>query len=275
MTTLKTDHLNIKINEQLILKDISLAIRPGQFILLVGESGCGKSTLMTALAGLYPKYGGELSQTVLLDKQNIANIKANFRAKKVAMLFQHPDQQFAMDRVEDELIFSLENLSLSKQDIDIRINEALRAVGIESLRYSELAYLSGGELQKVALAETLAMGAEIILLDEPFAAVDPIHRQELQLLLKKLADQGHGILVADHDTSDYRTLITDVFCIKNKTLHQIETHEFDTMFNQHSVQKLLTNKPIEELAFSMADVTIKNGDMFILKKAILNGPNKK
>ncbi len=109
MTELKANHLDIKFDDEIILEDISLEIRPEQFILLVGSSGCGKSTLMTALAGLYPKYGGEVS----LNHQSIAQIKANHRAKKVAMLFQHPDQQFAVDRVEDELIFSLENLSLT------------------------------------------------------------------------------------------------------------------------------------------------------------------
>ncbi|MBZ1515354.1 ABC transporter ATP-binding protein, partial [Leuconostoc mesenteroides] len=223
MTELKANHLDIKFDDEIILEDISLEIRPEQFILLVGSSGCGKSTLMTALAGLYPKYGGELSQEVSLNHQSIAQIKANHRAKKVAMLFQHPDQQFAMDRVEDELIFSLENLSLTTEEIDKRINSALSEVGIESLRHRELSYLSGGELQKVALAETLAMGAEIILLDEPFAAVDPEHRHELQVLLKKLVDQGHGILVSDHDTSGYENLITDLYRIENRHIACIDS----------------------------------------------------
>lgn len=283
MTILKTSHLDIKIDEQLILKDITLSIQPGQFILLVGESGCGKSTLMTALAGLYPKYGGELSETVLLNKHNIATIKANFRSRKVAMLFQHPDQQFAMDRVEDELIFSLENLSLSKQEIDKRINEALIEVGIEPLRHSDLAHLSGGELQKVALAETLAMGAEIILLDEPFAAVDPVHRKELQLLLKKLADRGHGILVSDHDTSGYQSLMTNVFRIANKTLYQAGKNEIKDMFNEYSPQLLKVHNEVDELSFNMVDVTLKNGIMPILKNSdfkwtknkitLITGPN--
>lgn len=283
MTELKANHLDIKFDDEIILEDISLEIRPEQFILLVGSSGCGKSTLMTALAGLYPKYGGELSQKVSLNHQSIAQIKANHRAKKVAMLFQHPDQQFAMDRVEDELIFSLENLSLTTEEIDKRINSALSEVGIESLRHRELSYLSGGELQKVALAETLAMGAEIILLDEPFAAVDPEHRQELQVLLKKLVDQGHGILVSDHDTSGYENLITDLYRIENRHIAPVDSTVWSSFFKQDVNDGIVTNNDFNESVFSMAHVTVNNGKQSILKNSsfewakdkitLITGPN--
>ncbi len=283
MTELKANHLDIKFDDEIILEDISLEIRPEQFILLVGSSGCGKSTLMTALAGLYPKYGGELSQEVSLNHQSIAQIKANHRAKKVAMLFQHPDQQFAMDRVEDELIFSLENLSLTTEEIDKRINSALSEVGIESLRHRELSYLSGGELQKVALAETLAMGAEIILLDEPFAAVDPEHRHELQVLLKKLVDQGHGILVSDHDTSGYENLITDLYRIENRHIACVDSTAWSPFFKQDVNDRIVTNDEFNESVFSMAHVTVNNGKQSILKNSsfewakdkitLITGPN--
>lgn len=283
MTELKANHLDIKFDDEIILEDISLEIRPEQFILLVGSSGCGKSTLMTALAGLYPKYGGELSQEVSLNHQSIAQIKANHRAKKVAMLFQHPDQQFAMNRVEDELIFSLENLSLTTEEIDKRINSALSEVGIESLRHRELSYLSGGELQKVALAETLAMGAEIILLDEPFAAVDPEHRQELQVLLKKLVDQGHGILVSDHDTSGYENLITDLYRIENRHIAPVDSTVWSSFFKQDVNDGIVTNNDFNESVFSMAHVTVNNGKQSILKNSsfewakdkitLITGPN--
>lgn len=283
MTELKANHLDIKFDDEIILEDISLEIRPEQFILLVGSSGCGKSTLMTALAGLYPKYGGELSQEVSLNHQSIAQIKANHRAKKVAMLFQHPDQQFAMDRVEDELVFSLENLSLTTEEIDKRINSALSEVGIESLRHRELSYLSGGELQKVALAETLAMGAEIILLDEPFAAVDPEHRQELQILLKKLVDQGHGILVSDHDTSGYENLITDLYRIENRHIAPVDSTVWSSFFKQDVNDGIVTNNDFNESVFSMAHVTVNNGKQSILKNSsfewakdkitLITGPN--
>ena len=104
-------------------------------------------------------------------------------------------------------------MSLSKQEIDTRINEALIEVGIESLRHSDLAHLSGGELQKVALAETLAMGAEIILLDEPFNGLDFSSVLEVKKILGELIQEGKTILLTSHHQQDLDAICDELYII--------------------------------------------------------------
>lgn len=272
---LETHQLSIQYDNQIILKDVDFELESKQFALLVGPSGCGKSTLMMALAGLYPKYGGVLSSAVTLDGLAVHSIKANQRAPQIAILFQHPEQQFAMDNVRDEMIFALENLSLAAEEIDKRIDKALQSVGIASLQHRQLSQLSGGELQKVALAETLALGAEIILLDEPFAAVDPIHRQELQLVLKRLVDEGHGILVSDHDKSNYDTLITHLYHMENQQLERVADAAWGDFFKSTQQQNRVDNAPFNQNIFQMQHMGLSNGKQRILENTDLVWPKGK
>ncbi|MFT9213217.1 ABC transporter ATP-binding protein [Liquorilactobacillus ghanensis] len=207
MTVLSADQLTFSYDDQkpAVFKKLDFKIENGTFGLLTGPSGCGKSTLFKLLAGLYPQYGGQLlTGKVTLDGQNIAEIVPFARAGKVAMLFQNPSRQFAMRTVQEQLQFALENLQLSPIEIRQRISAALTELKLEKFRSRQLTTLSGGEQQRIALATILAIDSEIILLDEPFANVDPHGRQQLLADLKKLQQTRHKtILIADHDPSGY------------------------------------------------------------------------
>lgn len=207
MAELAAKQLSFRYKPQkpLIFKNLNFQIEPQTFGLLTGPSGSGKSTLFKLLAGLYPQYGGQLENgQILLDQKNCAQLPPFERAKKVALLFQNPSRQFAMKTVKEQLIFALENIQLPAAKIQARIDQVLTELQLEPFKNRRLQTLSGGEQQRVALATVLALDSKIILLDEPFANVDPIGRSLLLADLKQL-QQKHGktILIADHDLTGY------------------------------------------------------------------------
>jgi energy-coupling factor transport system ATP-binding protein len=156
------------------LQDVSLAIEPGELVVLLGPSGSGKSTLLRALAGLVPHFhGGRFSGSV-----DVAGMDTRVRrpadlAGTVATLFQDPEDQVVMTRVENEVAFGLENLGVAPAKIPERARAALAAVGAAHLAGRAVAELSGGELQRVCLAATLALEPRLLLLDEPTSQLDP------------------------------------------------------------------------------------------------------
>lgn len=131
------------------------------------------------------------------------------------MLFQNPSQQFTMKTLKRELIFALENLGISPEEMNQKIQTALQLVQTQTLFTRELATLSGGEKQKAALTVLLAMNPDILLLDEPFASIDPTSRKQFIQILARLHQAGKTILVCDHDFSDYADVVDQVVTLKN------------------------------------------------------------
>lgn len=203
-----------------IIEDINFTPKPASFNLLAGSSGSGKSTLLKIMAGLYPQFGGTItSGQVLLNGQEIGPIVPFERAQRIALLFQNPDRQFAMSTAWEQLIFSLENLQLSPELITQRATDALQKFDLWELRNQSLQTLSGGEQQRVALANILALDSDIILLDEPFANVDPTGRQTILSQLKLLQiEHGKTIIISDHDLHDYIDLADAVFTLEQQHL---------------------------------------------------------
>ncbi|WP_318767340.1 ABC transporter ATP-binding protein [Lactiplantibacillus carotarum] len=203
-----------------ILEHVTLTFPAHQFTLLTGPSGTGKSTLLQLMAGLLAR--GKDHGQIRYDNVELTDIPATERSRHVAMMFQNPNQQFAMDTVENELIFALENQRVDPHVIGHRLTSALDFVGISDLQKRPLAQLSGGEKQKVALAVIVAMDSDVILLDEPFASVDPIARAGLLRRLVELRDQrGKTIILADHDFAGYANLVDQVVQITPD--HQLTT----------------------------------------------------
>ncbi|ABJ64893.1 ABC transporter ATP-binding protein [Levilactobacillus brevis] len=191
--------------EHPVLADLSATFPDGSFNLLTGPSGGGKSTLLKLIAGLLPLPTGS---QITLAGQALQELPATQRASQVAMLFQEPSTQFTMDTVLDELRFALENQQIPAAEMPAKIAAALDFVGITSLKNRHLTHLSGGEQQKVALAVIVAMDSKVILLDEPFASIDPAARLDLLQNLVQLS-QAHSktIILADHDLSFYERWI--------------------------------------------------------------------
>ncbi|MBM7617160.1 energy-coupling factor transport system ATP-binding protein [Weissella uvarum] len=288
MTTLSVNHFSFQYDEThpAQLHDVTWQPQPGSFNLLVGPSGSGKSTLLHAMAGLLPHYGGQILQgNIALDGVPIDTVAPFERSKRVGLLFQNPNRQFAMQTPTEELRFALENLQLPKDVIEARIPESLTAVGISHLAHHKITTLSGGEKQKVALATVLALGSDFILLDEPFANVDPVARESLLALLKTLQQDLHKtIIVTDHDLSGYTSLVDNIYQLNPETKSlQVASQDIFAQFIEvapawFKPQVAVANSPLalEQVGLTVADRTLLTDATFQFPKGqlgLLSGAN--
>ena len=168
------------------LKDIDLSVEEGTFVGLIGPSGAGKSTLASAITGAIPHhYRGRLFGSTLVAGLDTCEAPLTDIAKVVGSVLQDIDAQMVASVVEDELLFGLENFGIDHREIEGRIASALDAVGIADLRHREIATLSGGQKQKVAIAAILAMAPRVIVMDEPTSALDPASARDVFEVLRR------------------------------------------------------------------------------------------
>jgi len=182
------------------LKDISIEIREGEFILIVGKSGCGKSTLCRTLNGLVPHfYGGTFSGRVIIDGIDTRKTTPSKLAGTIGMIFQDPENQLIMTNVENELAFGLENIALPVEKIRERIERYSYRFGLNNLIHRFIPELSGGEKQKVALASILAMQPKYLVLDEPTSQLDEENARTFLEAIKNLnVSVGITIILVEH-----------------------------------------------------------------------------
>lgn len=156
------------------LERVSLAVAEGEFVGIIGPSGAGKSTLAGVMSGAVPHhFSGELYGACLVDGKDTCEVTLTDVSRLVGSVLQDIDAQFVASNVRDELLFGLENFGVAHDEIPARMQQALETVGIEDLRDREIATLSGGQKQKVAIAAILALRPRVLVLDEPTAALDP------------------------------------------------------------------------------------------------------
>ncbi|MBE3588012.1 MAG: ATP-binding cassette domain-containing protein [Thermoanaerobacteraceae bacterium] len=177
------------------LKGLSLSIPRGSRVAILGPNGAGKSTLLLHLNGLYLPQRG---------KVRVAGLEVNARTAReikarVGLVFQDPDDQVFSATVAEDVAFGPVNMGLSPQEVERRVQEALAAVNMEAYRDKAPYHLSYGQKKRVAIAGVLAMGPEIIVLDEPMAYLDPRGQDTLLEILNRLHRRGTTILVATHD----------------------------------------------------------------------------
>ena len=156
------------------LSHVSLNVNRGDFVGVIGPSGAGKSTLAACLSGAIPHhFGGTLYGAVRVDGSDTCEVSLTDISQVVGSVLQDIDTQMVASVVEDEMLFGLENFGVPHDQIEERIGRTLDTVGITELRHREIATLSGGQKQKVAIAAILALEPQVLVLDEPTAALDP------------------------------------------------------------------------------------------------------
>ncbi|MEM2929488.1 MAG: ABC transporter ATP-binding protein [Thermoproteota archaeon] len=161
-------------SEKQALSDFNLIVEEGESLLITGPSGCGKSTLARILMGLIPhSYPGELQGEAYIFGMDVRSTPVSRIATCCGIVFQNPDNQLFTFSVEDDVAFGPENLALPPDEIERRVDDALRLVGIEHLRYMSPNSLSGGEQQKAAIASILSMKPSLLIFDEPTSMLDP------------------------------------------------------------------------------------------------------
>ncbi|MDH7508653.1 MAG: energy-coupling factor transporter ATPase [Methanomassiliicoccales archaeon] len=182
------------------IRNISIEIREGEFILIVGKSGCGKSTLCRTLNGLVPHfYGGTFSGSVTIDGIDTKKTSPSKLAGTIGMIFQDPENQLVMTNVENELAFGLENIGLPVEKIRERIEQYISYFGLRNFGNRFIPELSGGEKQKVALASILAMQPKYLILDEPTSQLDGENAQAFLESIKNLnVSMGITIILVEH-----------------------------------------------------------------------------
>ncbi|RDW17000.1 cobalt ABC transporter ATP-binding protein [Oceanobacillus arenosus] len=183
--------------DKLVLDNLNFEVEKGAFIGIIGENTAGKSTLCYALTGLVPNFfKGAYGGTILIDDlDEISDV-----TRKVGLVFDQPFSQMTGSKttVYEEIAFGLENSGVEREEMRIRIDESLRLMDIEHLQNKNPYDLSGGQMQRVAIASVLAMKPDVIVLDEPTSQLDPKGSDEVFQVITKLAKSGITIIMAEH-----------------------------------------------------------------------------
>ncbi len=181
------------------LDHVSLDIASGEFVGVIGPSGAGKSTLAAVMSGAIPHhYRGQLFGAALVDGRDTCEVTLTDISRIVGSVNQDIDAQMVASVAEDELLFGLENFGVPHEEIPARVAEALETAGIAHLREREIATLSGGQKQKVAIAAILALAPRVLVLDEPTAALDPVSSSAVFDTLRELnASAGITVVVIE------------------------------------------------------------------------------
>ena len=196
LISIKNVSFSYRPDSPLVLDDVSGDIKEGEFVAILGYNGSGKSTLAKLLNGiLLPTKGDVFIDGInTKDEDKLIQIRKN-----VGMVFQNPDNQIVATIVEEDIAFAPENLGLPQEEIEKRVTDAIEAVGLNKHRFDAPYKLSGGQKQRVAIAGVLAMEPRCIVLDEPTAMLDPVGRQLVMNVVKKLnKEKGITIVLITH-----------------------------------------------------------------------------
>lgn len=200
-----------------VLENINLTVEYGETVLLSGVSGEGKSTLLSIINGVIPFVNsGKFSGSVEIDGKDVTKLKISERSKLIGTVLQNADEQIIYDLVNEEIAFGCENLNITCEEIDRRIERFTTLMQIE--KNAKTKTLSGGQKQRLITASTLAMEQKIIILDEPLANLDTHTAHILLKALRNLANSGYAVLIVEHRLDVVKNYIDKVMRIENKQL---------------------------------------------------------
>lgn len=219
--SIKVENLTYIYNEglpfaQKALDNITFEVKDGDFVGLIGHTGSGKSTLIQHLNGIMKPHSGKIyiNDFDITDKeQNLTEIR-----KRVGIVFQYPEYQLFEETVAKDIAFGPSNLGLSQEEIDERVREAMKDVGLSYEEFAEKSPfdLSGGQKRRVAIAGVIAMHPELLILDEPTAGLDPGGRDEIFNLIKSLHANGDMTVILSSHSMDDMAKLVNTLMVMNK-----------------------------------------------------------
>ena len=195
---LKAEHLIKKYKSRTVVKDVSVQVEQGEIVGLLGPNGAGKTTSFYMIVGLITPNGGR----IFLDDQEITKEPVYKRAQLGVGYLAQEASVFRRLSVEDNIRAVLEMTKMTKEEQKDRLEEMLDEFGLQHIRKSLGIQLSGGERRRTEIARALSIRPKFILLDEPFAGVDPIAVEDIQNIVQKLKDKNIGILITDHNVQE-------------------------------------------------------------------------
>ena len=214
MHKLEVKDLKKTIKKSEIIKGISLEVNSGEVVGLLGPNGAGKTTTFYMICGLISPTSGD----VFLNDEKITNVPLHKRAHLGIGYLPQESSIFKELSVEENLLLGAEILNQSKEDISKRVNEMLNMLNIEPIRLRKGVSLSGGERRRCEIARSLIIKPKVLLLDEPFAGVDPIAVSDIQSIVRDLKKLGIGVLITDHNVRETLAICDRAYVIKDGSL---------------------------------------------------------
>lgn len=250
-------------NNKKVLKNISLNIKKGECILLTGKSGSGKSSIINSINGLAVRYdGASIDGSIRIGNKDIKNLKLYEISMLVSSVFQNPKTHFFNVNTTLELLFYLENIGLSRYEMDKRLTEMLNLFPIEHLLNRDIFKLSGGEKQILCIAASYISGTEIIVLDEPSSNLDEENIKVIKEMLVQLKDKGKTLIISEHRIFYLMDIIDKIFLIKDGEI-QSEYTKID--FMKFSTKKLNELGLRDKIKTKLTVPEIKNSGNFNVK----------
>ncbi len=236
---LRADNLIKKYRNRTVVQDVSLQLKQGEIVGLLGPNGAGKTTSFYMIVGLIKPNSGK----VFLDNVDITDEPMYKRAQKGIGYLPQEASVFRQMSVEDNILAVLEFTKLTKLQQQERLETLLDEFGLQHIRKGKGITLSGGERRRTEIARALAVDPHFILLDEPFAGVDPIAVEDIQSIVSKLKTKNIGVLITDHNVHETLTITDRAYLLFEGSILKAGTAE--ELANDEQVRKVYLGKNFE------------------------------
>jgi len=232
MAVLEAHNLAKSYGKKIVVKDVSLSVKQGEIVGLLGPNGAGKTTCFYMIIGLVAQDGG----TVFIDDEDITTLPMHGRARRGLGYLPQEPSVFRKLSVEDNILAILETRKdLSRQQRNQKLEELMDEFHIAHLAKNIGISLSGGERRRVEIARALSTDPQFILLDEPFAGVDPISVNDIKNIIRHLRDKGIGVLITDHNVRETLDICEHAYIVGEG--HVIAEGTTEHILNDHKVRK--------------------------------------
>ena len=236
---LKAENLSKSYANKQVVKNVSLNVKEGEVVGLLGPNGAGKTTSFYMIVGLIKANNGK----VLLNDNNITNIPMYKRAKLGIGYLSQEASIFRKMTVKNNILSVLEMTNLTKKEQIYKCNQLIDEFGLEKVKDSNGDILSGGERRRAEIARALSLDPKYILLDEPFAGVDPIAVEDVQNIIRKLKKKKIGILITDHNVHETLSITDRAYLLFEGSI--LKSGTADELANDKQVRKVYLGSNFE------------------------------
>ena len=236
---LRTENLIKKYKKRTVVKSVSIEVRQGEIVGLLGPNGAGKTTTFYMIVGLISPNSG----TIWLDDKNITREPVYRRAQRGIAYLAQEASVFRKLSVEDNLLAVLEMTKLTRKEQSTKMESLLEEFGLQHIRKSKGIQLSGGERRRTEIARALALDPKFVLLDEPFAGVDPIAVEDIQQIVSHLKERNIGILITDHNVHETLSITERAYLLFEGNILKAGTA--NDLSEDEQVRKLYLGKNFE------------------------------